>query len=107
MYGQQPIDRLDPNNDLALYEKIDLQVAVNAIALVVEWYISLRLETKATFVQLNRETVLIRRLEQSRAERAVHLDGGANNLLGQIVELVTREAHASCRSTTRATTFLA
>ena len=85
MDGHQPIYRFQFDQQLPVDDEIDPIATVEADILIDDRQRYLPPEGQLIFRQLVGQTLLIDRLKQARAERAMHFDGKAANLIAEDV----------------------
>src|SRR5580704_570783 len=83
---RQAFDRLELEQDLLLYNEVDTVAAIAEHSLVADRNGSLTLETHLAERQLSAQASLVRRLQEPRAQRSVHFDDAADDLLSPILK---------------------
>ena len=83
--GRSLVNCLDFDNDGIFHHEIHFVSAIQFDPLVRNRQMNLPLKTEAQLTQLITETFFINRFHQSRPQLPMHLDGRANDLLGQSI----------------------
>src|SRR5262245_26109833 len=83
----QAIDRFELNHKLGVNQKIHDQIVTQDDALVCDWHSRLRQVAYPAQTKLNAESLLIDRLQQSRAKESMHFDGCPNDLFRQRIAI--------------------
>jgi hypothetical protein len=81
MHRQQAFDGLDLQNETVFDEEVEAVPASQLDPLVLHGYRLLAFEPESSKAELMRQQLLVGRLEQSRPDRAVHLDTRTYHLL--------------------------
>jgi len=82
---QNLFNRLQLDDDACVDEEVDLEIGRDLPTFVFERNSPLSLVTDSAKTQLHRQTFLIHAFQQARAQCAMYLDGGSDNVFGQLI----------------------
>jgi hypothetical protein len=85
MNGLDALHCFEFDDNLLVHYQVESIPTVEMHVLVFDWKIYLPAEGNVAQVKLVTEALFVCALEKSRPERAVHLDGGGDDLSGQIL----------------------
>ena len=102
MDGVYALDGFQFDDDATLQQQVQLKVATDSLAFVLEGDTSLLFDLKAIPAEFDDHAIPIHGLQQSRPYGSVHFNGAANDFLCQRFYIYNVGGHARCLSTKRA-----
>jgi hypothetical protein len=105
MHRMQVVNRFQFHDDAAFDQKVQFELTLDALTLVLKWDMALALDAEMFSPHFDDHALSVHRLQQPRPERPVDFNGAANHFLGQGLDVCNIVSHVRSMSTNRARSF--
>ena len=93
MDWEDAFDRFHLHDDAFFHEQVYFQAALESMAFVLDRDIAFPLDAEVCLQQLEREAFTVDGFQQSRSERSMHLNGTADDLFGERLDVGHSSIH--------------